>query len=224
MEQTFIAAVPTQYQEMLGHYLSIVEKTNQQTSLWFNPYGLAVGILTLLVAIGAIVVAWYLWKNSKEQRDLYFSTIESHKKQIEDHYKVLLEEKRAEVQKVVEDFEKVKDSVTDEKKSEFETLIKEYKKKIKNLEKQQSTVSSYQEPVKVFYDTIYSLSDSILSLHRQPEIHKMFCSSCKRAFDYSDDSKNPLSVDYISPTSLYGAGISNKKARCPYCRFVNTIK
>ena len=90
MEQTFITSAPTQYQIMLENYASILEKTNQQLGLWSNPYGIMVAILAFFLTVGSIFVAWYLWKNSKEQKDLYFSTMESHKKQIESQYKVLI--------------------------------------------------------------------------------------------------------------------------------------
>lgn len=227
MDQAIIINTPNQYQVMLENYASILEKTNQQTSLWLNPYGLSVGILTLMVAIGAIVVAWYLWKNSKEQRDLYFSTIESHKKQIEDQYKVLIEEKKIEIQKVVEDFEKAKDSVTDEKKMEFESLIKEYKKKIKNLEKQQSTISSYKEPSKVFYDNPISSSGSILSLHSRSEIKKKFCSECGKSFEYFEEVNDPwnfssraVGLDVYNPSEVF---TSSKKVHCSHCGTINIV-
>lgn len=50
-------------------YVSVLEKTNQQLSLWYNPYGLMIGILTLLVALLAIYFAYILWRQSRDYKD-----------------------------------------------------------------------------------------------------------------------------------------------------------
>ena len=51
------------------NYIEILEKTNQQLSLWYNPYGLMIGVLTLLVALLAIYFAYILWRQGKDYKD-----------------------------------------------------------------------------------------------------------------------------------------------------------
>lgn len=53
---------------MLENYASILEKTNNQLGVWTNPYGIMIGVLTLLVGLGAIGVTVWLWWNSAEQK------------------------------------------------------------------------------------------------------------------------------------------------------------
>ncbi len=65
MTQQVLIQASDQYQVMLNNYASIIEKTNQQLGLWFNPYGLMIGILAVLVAIIAIGVGIALWRNIK---------------------------------------------------------------------------------------------------------------------------------------------------------------
>lgn len=72
-------------------YLELVEKTNHQLSLWYNPYGLMVGVLTLIVAILAIVatfvVAWIFRdrNKAKKERDEYFRALEKRQQEHEEN-------------------------------------------------------------------------------------------------------------------------------------------
>jgi len=73
-------------------YINILEKTNQQLSLWYNPYGLMIGILTLLIALLALYFAYILWRQGRDYKDF----LEEQKKVIKDetnnHAKVVLDE------------------------------------------------------------------------------------------------------------------------------------
>jgi hypothetical protein len=59
---------PTIYSQQ---YLEILEKTNQQLSLWYSPYTLSISILTLLVAFLAIFFAYILWKQGREYKQAF---------------------------------------------------------------------------------------------------------------------------------------------------------
>src|SRR3989344_6410902 len=63
-------------------YLEILEKTNQQLSLWYNPYGLMVAALTGLVALLAIVFAFVLWRQGKDYSDARKKFFEEQEKTI----------------------------------------------------------------------------------------------------------------------------------------------
>ena len=51
-----------------SHYVAILEKTNQQLSLWWNPYGIFVGALGALFTAGAVVAAYLIFRQSREYR------------------------------------------------------------------------------------------------------------------------------------------------------------
>lgn len=50
-------------------YIDLLEKTNQQLSLWFNPYAIMVAVLTGLIAILAIGGTFLVYWVSKDYRD-----------------------------------------------------------------------------------------------------------------------------------------------------------
>lgn len=106
-------------QQLTDKYLQILEKTNQQLGLWSNPYGIAVGILTGLVALLAIFVAYALWRNSREQRELsrkFFKEQGELAKKFFDEQEKIIRERNVGMKKVQEG---------------YEGLIKEYEKKLK---------------------------------------------------------------------------------------------
>lgn len=49
-------------------YIDILEKTNQQLSLWANPYSLMILILTVLIAFLAIVLSFIIWKQGQDYK------------------------------------------------------------------------------------------------------------------------------------------------------------
>lgn len=205
MLATIITTAPDQYQVMLNNYVNILEKTNQQLGLWSNPYGIMIGILTFLLTICAIVVSIYIWKNSKEQKDLFKNSILENQKNLEKQASLFIEQKKVEMDKVIADFEKLKESVTEEKKAELEKTIDEYKKEKEKI---------YNEPVSIHYDNnnIYGVS-SALSMNPVKSTH---CTNCGIFFKYKDDT-NYLTT--ISLANLYG----QKKVYCPKCNTENFV-
>ena|GEM_PF-3362449 len=61
------------------HYEQILEKTNNQLSLWWNPYGLFVAMLGVLFAGLAIIAAFVIFRQSKEYKDLINTSLEEHR-------------------------------------------------------------------------------------------------------------------------------------------------
>lgn len=221
MKET-LTAIPDQYTLMLENYASIVEKTNQQLSLWSNPYGIMIGILTLLVAVGAIVVSIILVTNSQDQK----------KRQQEffnEQERIINERNNREDTQRKEHYEKAEKKFEDlinEQQKKLASTNKEGKQKIEQeieeLKKQKASIGLYKDPVKIFYDSNFSFSDIATSLRNRPEIHKMFCLECGKSFEYYEENKNPWSVDYI-PLS-YTSTVSNKKVHCPHCNTINVAK
>lgn len=61
------------------NYQQILEKTNSQLSLWWNPYGVFIAMLGVLFTVLAIVAAFVIYRQSKEYRDLIKNSLEEHK-------------------------------------------------------------------------------------------------------------------------------------------------
>ena len=67
---TVAAPAPVSSPRADSLYLAILERTNSQLSLWWNPYGVMIAALGILFAILAIVAALILWRQGKEYRNL----------------------------------------------------------------------------------------------------------------------------------------------------------
>ena len=59
-------------------YISLLENTNQQLSLWSNPYGVLVAILSFLVAFLAIAAAFILFRQTREYRELFQNALKDY--------------------------------------------------------------------------------------------------------------------------------------------------
>ena len=201
---------PDQYKIMLDNYASIVEKTNQQLSLWFNPYGVMIGILTLIVAVGAIVVSIILINNSSEQR--------RRQKDFFDEQERIIKEKQVNDEKLAK--ERYENS-----KKQFEDLIKEQQEKLKSanveskkkieeeidsLKRQSATIGLYAEPAKVYID------NSLLTSVGLAFAKNMTCCLCGKVFQYEEDGNNRINLGYSGIS-----GYSNKRVKCPHCGAVN---
>src|SRR3989344_565750 len=109
--------IPTSTQ----NYINVLEKTNLQLSLWYNPYGLMVGVLTLLVALLAIYFAYILYRQGRDYKDF-----------LENQKRILGEETRNHAKKVLDDYiqsrnEELKGS-TGEVKEKIEKELEEVKR------------------------------------------------------------------------------------------------
>jgi len=188
---SIITSVPDQYQIMLDNYASIVEKTNNHLNMWFNPYGLMVGILTLLVAVAAIVVSVILWKNSEEQ-----------KKRIKDFFD--------EQDKIIKERNEKDDERREVAKKEFEELIREQQNKLKlakkqnkkeiekfinELKKEKASLDKHSSQNFALADyPTFNISQDRVSFHDigQNQFYgfnkkSTICSKCGKSFDYYDD-------------------------------------
>ena len=90
-------------------YIDILEKTNQQLSLWFNPYSLMINVLGILIAVLAVVFAFILWRQGKEYKDNMNAFLETQRrmlnvelKKVRANHKRLLEKQISEVKENLE--------------------------------------------------------------------------------------------------------------------------
>lgn len=116
-------------------YISLLERTNQQLSLWSNPYGVLVSILSFLVAFLAIAAAVILYRQTKEYRELFQNTLKD--------YETTL---KTNLEKIGLDAENKIQIFINTKKKDLETLTGDTKKQaekiIKDLEKEKNSIGS----------------------------------------------------------------------------------
>lgn len=156
---------------MLENYASIVEKTNNQLGLGVNLSTWAVTILSFLIAVIAIAVGWYLWKNSKEQKDLFELTLSQYKKIFEDQAKLFLEGKKIEIDKVLTSLEELKNTTketTKEKTEELDKLIVKYKKQKEDLSSKIIQASTSNNNVVLTNKQGYNFLDPSISVFSTP--------------------------------------------------------
>ncbi len=67
-------------QRITDSYLMLLEKTNGQLSLWYNPYGVMIASLGVLFTLLTIVAAGIIYRQSKDYRDRLNAFIRGYKK------------------------------------------------------------------------------------------------------------------------------------------------
>lgn len=219
MITTTTQSTPDQYQIMLSNYADIVEKTNQQLGLWTNPYGLMIGLLTIIIAIVAIIVSVLLWKNSRDQKkriDDFFDRQEEDIKTKREAFdgmlkkrEVKLDEYEKDLDNLIADYEKELKSANKANKTE----IKRLKDNIDELTKSKASLGSYRVPEAIdvfgtFYPSTYGFINPIKETN---------CFGCGKKFQYKDKDGG---ASWATTLSL---NPKNKKVYCPHCSAENYI-
>lgn len=191
--------------QALNNYTSILEKTNQQLNIWYNPYGLMVGILTLLVALIAMGVAYALWRHSKEQRDKMNKFFAEQEK--------IIKEKNEQVQKIEEKLNDLIKEYEKQLKSSTRQGKKEIQKIIEELKKEKASIGAYIGPVATVLNTVSGLHPlSYVSRGARFSIFgsakSMVCTQCGKGFSYYDD-KDDILHSYVA--------IRDKDVYCSFC-------
>jgi len=212
---TIIQSIPNQYEIVMKNYAEIVERTNQQLSLWTNPYGLMVGLLTLLITFLAIAVSFLLWKHSHDQKvrvEEFFNRQEKNIKEKAEIFDNMLKERDERAQKYEESF----NNLIQEYQSKLKNANKENKKEIERLEKtidelnkNKASLGSYQIP-EVIEDMssicdVYGFGNSIRTIN---------CYGCGKKFQYRDKT------DMSTASVIFN---KNKKVFCPHCGAENFV-
>ena len=127
------------------HFSEILEKTNHQLSLWHNPYGVSIGILSVFFALLAVGVAIVLFKQSADHKKSIEKEIEQRTKffnEFAKKHEENLEKNRKDALEQVEIGKK-------EAQEEFDKLIKEKSEKLKSAdEKDRSEIRAQLEELK----------------------------------------------------------------------------
>ena len=190
--------------QVLNEYISILEKTNQQLNLWTNPYGIAIGILTLLIGFLAIGVTYVLWKNSKDQRE---RTNEFFVKQ-EEIVKQTIKRTEEKFSELIQEYE--------EKLKGAKKRGKEIRKIIDDLKRERASVGSHigpSGPIGLSASAYSALNTPISGYSGVLNTNKsMICNKCGKKFTYPSD-KNIFDGDIFSVSTLG----SDKTIYCSFC-------
>jgi hypothetical protein len=130
---------------MVYPYIEILEKTNQQLGLWTNPYGVMVGVLSFLVGLLAIGVAWMIWRQGKEFREQFEkksdellcewkNRADAELQQVIDGVTPILDQQIAEKMKSIEEQERASASGVNDLLNDAKDELSKLKKAKENLE------------------------------------------------------------------------------------------
>ncbi len=197
----------SEYQQMINNYVSILEKTNQQLGVWSNPYGVAIGILSILIAIIAIGVAFALWRQSKEQKDRFNQFLADQEKIIKLKNKSL-EQVELKLNRLIRAYEEQLKSATKNNKKEIEEAIAD-------LKKEKASIGAYIGPAAALgtisgpsianYDPLQGVSFMANN--------STVCTNCGKRFSYSMDTDLLSSMVTIGSKAVY----------CSYCGHRNMV-
>lgn len=186
------------------NYEQILEKTNNQLSLWWNPYGLLISILGILFTILTIISAVIIYRQSREHRELLKESIT----QYETILNQLIDEKNTQLKSIdhnlanliAEQKEKLKSADAENKKVINELISK--------LEIQKDSIDTKISPTYVIPEQHNQLLSST-SLWQNKHYK---CSKC--SFGYLI-REYPMGSTIRMPVTATGYG--SKTVTCPKC-------
>lgn len=200
-----------EYQQMMNSYVSILEKTNQQLGVWSNPYGIAIGILSIFIAIIAICVGFALWRHSKEQKERFDKFLLEQEKVIQAKNK-RFEQVELKFDALIKGYEKQLKSSTKNNKIEIE-------KAITDLKKEKASLGAYIGPSATFSPiSLQSIASPFLGsspLAVNVNVGSMTCAKCGRTFSYYNDS------DLLSTVVTGSLIVGGKNVYCTHCGYLN---
>jgi DNA-directed RNA polymerase subunit RPC12/RpoP len=182
-------------------YMAVLEKTNHQLSLWWNPYGVMVGTLGVLFAMLATAAAIIIYRQGKEYRAILDAELSKYKA-ILDHF---IEDKNAQIEAVKKDAEarigelesSLENAQGEEEKKRIASDIETLKKQLESLRPQPPPLSPFapspQEP-NLF--ARYLLQYSKSSLHTCSNCGRVFVPAAGLGLVRSETAKLPVNCPY----------------------------
>ncbi len=179
---------------MKSEYIQILEKTNQQLSLWLNPYGVMVGALGVLFAILAVVATVLIWRQSEDHKKTVQKSIDEQEKLMKALFKSEVEAMENRVFAQIEDQNSKQQKDSEERREEihykFETLQNDLRKlkRLRNARALYTSGGLTDEDWDKFYEEI-----------KTPRDIQRVCVVCGKAFLFSPDDGGLREVDFSDP-------------------------
>ncbi|MCX6791140.1 MAG: hypothetical protein NTV62_03040 [Candidatus Gribaldobacteria bacterium] len=197
----------------IQNYIGILEKTNQQLNLWYNPYGVMIGVLAILFTVLTIVAAVIIYRQSRD----YKTKLRADR----DFYKNKMGEFLDSQKKIIEQ----RNKTAEELSQKIDASLREYKKKLKeSSKKQKEEIQGAIDKLEMEKLTLRkdigltvapNFDYSSISTMGLSRVHK--CSSCGFGF-YIDTG-----VFSVAPLYTYGLGVGGRTVVCPKCKNVENI-
>lgn len=115
-------------------YIGILERTNQQLSLWYNPYGIMITVLTILIAFSAIIFTFLLWRQGKDYGEKFDKFLEEERKIVNGEITKSLNAAREVIDKQIEENSKKLKGLKGETKEIIEKEIAKLKEERRVLQ------------------------------------------------------------------------------------------
>lgn len=186
-------------------YISVLEKTNQQLNLIYNPYAIMVGVLAILFTILTIVAIVIIYRQGQEYKNRIKADRDLYKKKIDEFLTAqmkVIKQRDSENLKLSKKADEIINAYQKKLKESSAEQKKEIQKEINRLEVEKFSLTS-NRPQTVTPDQMSGMA-SALGMRKYCK-----CSSCGYGF-YVDTSAN-LFVQ---------AGTT---ATCPKCGSVNMV-
>jgi gas vesicle protein len=200
--------------ELIEQYISILEKTNTQLSLWWNPYWVLITLLWVLFTIGAIVAAVLLYRQSQDYKQQQKAIQENQEKIFKEFLKkqetdVLNNNKKIEkiakeFEELIAKYEKQFTHTTSKGKEDIEKTIEELRR-----EKEKIMAQTYIPTVDTIEtNNILNLDDYNILWSTTKELK--ICTKCSNKF-------------YTRKKSSISISLLWEKVICPYCWYENYV-
>lgn len=200
--------------ELIEQYIWILEKTNQQLSLWRNPYWVLITLLWVLFAIGAIVAAVLLYRQSQDYKQQQ-REIQENQERI---FKEFLKKQETDVLNNNKKIEKIA--------KEFEELIAKYEKQVNH------TTNKGKEDIDKTLEELRKEKEKIMAQTYIPTVDAIETDSVSILHDYSImwNTKKVLKICinchnkfYVNKKSSIWISTLGDKVICPYCWYESYV-
>lgn len=202
---------------MEEQYIQILEKTNQQLSLWTNPYGLMVGALAVLFTVLAIFATIIVYRQNKDYKEKLESDRDQYKKNFEEFLasqKTIIEKREKQANEVEVKINNLIDVYRKDLEKSSTEQKKEIEKAISRLEEEKISLNKTIGPLTVSPNHVGLdvCDNSLVGGLYLDSYHK--CSKCGYGFFVKNN-------DYTSISLLTALG--SKTVTCPKCGNVDRI-
>lgn len=190
-------------QETLKAYQEILEKTNSQLSLWWNPYGILIALLGVLFTIFTIFAAVVIFFQGRAAKKLLQDTLDNYSSILNEFVKEKNEELEEKKQKLQLEIDTLKEEVNESSLDENKYIQKQIERLQKEITALDKRKSSEPGPAKYYSNTIGFESRT----------RDITCPKCNVTFKF------PGAVGLSNLKLVKGIGHLN----CPSCGHVITI-